>query len=239
MPFFGAPSGGTSHALGRPRTYLTIVLDASSSMEHVRRTTIDAYNAFIAQQQQASAESKDEVFASLLVFADFVRTVYSLQPLHSLRRLDSEYRPDGMTALYDGIATAIETTERAVGENARVLALVITDGMENNSTRVRDAAVIKQMVESRQERGNWTFIFLSAGANPFQTGHGMGFKTGNINTYKGAVGQQLVVASRSVRNFRQGDDMQTDTFWAGSAEKHDRTDWVRGESDADVEDVVE
>ena len=242
MGWFLGSGKAETNALGRPRTFLSAVLDDSSSMGSVRETTITAYNDFIRQQQEASLLAKDEVFVSLTLFSDpgKVKTLYAGVPLHQVPRLTAaDYRAaGGSTALYDGIAKGMTDTEQRVGEQARVLMLVITDGEENASVKVR-LDRLKQMVSQRQERGNWTFIFLSAGANPYATGHAMGFKTGNIQSYgtSAEVGQSLVHVSSSVRSYRQSDSMQTDTFFHGEAPQHQRPNWTRTGTD-DVEDVV-
>ena len=243
MGWFLGSGDGESKALGRPRTFFTAVLDDSSSMGGARETTIAAYNDFIREQQRVSREAKDEVFVSLTKFSDpgKVQTLYVGTPLHEVPVLtQADYRAGGgSTALYDGIAKAIADIERKVGEHARVLMLVITDGQENASRKVTDVNVIKQMVSQRQERGNWTFIFLSAGTNPYADGHAMGFRTGNIRSYGNSadVGQSLVHVSRSVRSYRQSDAMQTDTFFHGEAPTHERPNWTTTGTDT-VEDVV-
>ena len=233
----------TTTALGRPRTFLNIVLDESSSMDSAAPTTRAAYNDFIAQQQAASLEAKDEVFVTLTKFsyARRVKTVYAMRPLAEVPRLSTElYRPDGDTALYDGIWHAISAMERAVGEGARVLTLVITDGDENASKEITDIEAMRRIIETREARGNWTFIFLSAGQNPFGAAAGMGFKPGNVRTYTAqTVGRALTGAtSLAVVSYRYGNHLQTETFWSGEAPTHERPQWTKTGADEDVEDVV-
>jgi hypothetical protein len=235
-------SGEQSQAIGRPRTFLNIVLDESSSMEDTATITRQAYNDFIRQQREASAQSNDEVFVTLTKFsyARRVQTVYAHTPLADVPALTGlNYRPDGMTALYDGIWAAIDAMEKKVGEHARVLTLVITDGDENDSEVVTSLGELRKIIESREERGNWTFVFLSAGSNPYATAQGMGFKIGNVQSYRQSdVGNALVRVSKAVADYRKGDTMQTGTFWTGEPDKHERPDWVTTPADADVEDVV-
>jgi hypothetical protein len=228
-------------ALGRPRTFLTIVLDESSSMDASAVTTMQAYNDFIAQQKAASRDAKDEVFVTLTKFsyARRVKTVYAMMPLAEVPRLTSAvYRPDGDTALYDGIWHAIASMEKAVGDNARVLTLVITDGSENASKEITDIGTLKQIIASREARGNWTFIFLSAGQNPYAAASGMGFKHGNVRTYAQHLGTAMVRTSNAVVSYRKGDHMQTATFWSGEAPTHERPVWTKTGDDEDVKDVV-
>lgn len=230
----------TTTALGRPRTFLNIVLDESSSMDSSSGITMQAYNDFIAQQQAASLDAKDEVFVTLTKFsyARRVKTVYAMRPLAEVPRLSREiYRPDGDTALYDGIWHAISSMEKAVGDNARVLTLVITDGEENASKEITDLGTLRQIIASREARGNWTFIFLSAGSNPYGNAAGMGFKHGNVRTYAQHIGTAMVRTSKAVVSYRKGDHMQTATFWSGEAPQHERPQWTQ-EGVEDVKDVV-
>ena len=234
MPFEG------NTALGRPRTYLNIVLDESTSMEASAQITRRAFNDFIATQRAESAVSKDEVFVTLTKFsyARKVRTVFVLVPLAQVPLLtDATYKPDGDTALYDGIAHAIRSMENAVGTHARVLTLVITDGEENASREITRVEQLRQIVESREARGNWTFVFLSAGSNPYANAASMGFQPGNVRTYSTHLGRAMVPVGRAVQSYRRGDHMQTSTFWIGEAQKHERTAWTAAGTD-DVEDVI-
>jgi len=193
-------------------------------------------------QKRASAEAKDEVFVSLTKFAGphEMRTLYNGIPLAEVPQLTEEqYRASGgSTALYDAVSKAITDVERRVGTHARVLMLVITDGDENASLRTNGEQV-RRMVEQRHERGNWTFVFLSAGTNPYAAGQRMGFKPGNIRSYQTSkdVGQSLVHVGQAVRSYRHSDDLQTETFFQGAAPKHDRPNWTTAGTD-DVEDVV-
>lgn len=235
-----AASQESTTALGRPRTFVNVVLDESSSMDTTASVTRQAYNDFIEQQKAASAEAKDEVFVTLTKFSSArrVKTMYAVTPLAKVPFLKREdYSPNGDTALYDGIWHAIKSMEQSVGEQARVLTLVITDGGENASREITDIRDMKRIVESREQRGNWTFIFLSAGHNPYGTAKGMGFKPGNVRTYTGDVSHALVKATNAVVSYRKGDHMQTTTFWTGEPEKHERPQWTQAGTD-DVEDVV-
>lgn len=245
MRFFGSAkskAGEPTVALGRPRTFLNVVLDASSSMEGPRDATIQAFNHFIDHQRSEQATAKDEVFVTLTVFSDpdRIRTHYVNRPLQEVARLTRQtYMPSGNTALYDGLVRSIVAMEQQVGEQARVLTLVITDGEENASREVTDIETVKQVVQTREARGNWTFVFLSAGQDPYGTGVSMGFQKGNVNSYDTRdVGTALARINTAMQDYRRGDAMQTGTFYAGSAPKWKRPEWTRTGADEDVEDVV-
>lgn len=233
MPFEG------NTALGRPHTFLSIVIDESTSMDPTADVTRKAFNDFIAQQRAESSISKDEVFVTLTKFswAKAVRTVFSGVPLKDVPPLTAaNYAPDGDTALYDGIWKGISAIERVVGAHARVLMLVITDGEENCSREITDIAQIRQQVEEREARGNWTFIFLSAGSNPYANAASMGFQQGNVRTYAKNLGTAMMRTGSAVQSYRRGDKMQTGTFWAGEAPQHATPEWTQTNAD-DVEDI--
>lgn len=216
-------------AIGRPRTFLNIVLDASSSMGEIRDATIRLYNEFIQSQQR---ERADELFVTLTTFNDAnkIRTVYAAKPVQEVQPLTAgSYVPEGMTALYDGVARSVLDMEAALGEKARVLTVIITDGDENDSEKYRTAAAIREFIATRQQRGNWTFVLMAAGVDLDRTAQGMGIARGNANDFSAtASGIQTGMAKvdRAVRTYRQGDDMSTADFYAGAAKKWTRPTWA-------------
>lgn len=213
-------------AIARPRTYLNVVLDKSSSMGKVRQATIDAYNSFLDGQR---ADRVDELFVTLTQFSDreHIAVSYRVKPIGEVRSLRFEqYLPEGMTALYDGVARTLAAMEREVGPNARVLTVVLTDGNDNCSREVGSAGELAAIIREYERRGNWTFVLLAADMNAYKAGASMGFAPGNVQSYASVhITDALATVARGVTRYRHGDQMQTGEFFA--AQKFPRTQWVQ------------
>lgn len=213
----------SSTAVARPRTFLNLVIDKSSSMEDVRALTIKAVNAFMAQQRGVRI---DELFVSLFQFSDAVHASYTAVPIERVADLgQKDYRPDGMTALYDGVWTAIRSAEKAAGKGDRVLIVIATDGEENCSCEVTSAAEMRKIVLRYAERGNWTFVFLGANGDAVRAGTAMGVKPGNVQDFSVRdVGEAMAKVSAGLVRYRTSDDLQTESFY--EARKFRRTAWA-------------
>lgn len=179
---YNEPHGPEPSLGGEPMT-VAIVIDKSGSMDLLRETVVEAYNAFCKNLQSESGD----VRVTLTSFDTQINHVYIAQPLATIAPLRfSEYEPDGMTALYDAVAhAALETDRRLTAEgrmDERVLLAVITDGQENSSTDY-DASTLAKLVEHFEERGNWTFVYLGAAHASLEdarsTAAGFGLKRGN------------------------------------------------------------
>jgi hypothetical protein len=220
-------------AIARLRTYLNIVLDKSGSMLKVRQATIDAYNAFLDSQR---TDRVDDLFVTLTQFSDRERieVSYRVTPITDVRSLRLEtYIPEGLTALYDGVAQTLAAMEREVGPQARVLTVVLTDGGDNASREVEGAESLAAIIREYERRGNWTFVLLAADLNAYKAGATMGFAPGNVQSYAAAhVTEALATVARGVTAYRHGDQLQTGEFF--TARKFRRTQWVQDVEDAGV-----
>ena len=168
---------------GEPMT-VAIVLDKSGSMEPLREPVVEAYNAFLHELRDDGGELR----VSLTQFDSDFDHVYTAQPLASVPALGwDDYRPGGMTALYDAVAhTAIETERRLAAEGRageKVLVAVITDGEENSSSDYDAVRLARLVSRYEDELGNWTFVYLGAAHATLADATGaasrIGFKSGN------------------------------------------------------------
>ena len=158
---------------------VNVVLDESGSMESICQETIDGYNTYIKELR----ESGNDMTVSLTKFNSLrVSTLYTRVPIH-LGRVPKltvdDYRPDGMTPLYDAIAKAIGEVGPADGD--AVLFVIITDGLENASTTYT-RSLIQKLIAERQEQG-WTFAYLGANQDAWEVGQQMGYHQGNVQNW--------------------------------------------------------
>jgi hypothetical protein len=132
---------------------LGFIIDKSSSMEHLQRPLIEAFNTLLAEQQAPG------VNASLSLFSDDVAVVADHLPVGMLAKLNqSSYRPQGQTALLDGIGSMIFMMDRAATPD-RKLIVIFTDGCENCSMNF-DLESVTYQIKACQDKG-WQFIFVT------------------------------------------------------------------------------
>src|SRR5690606_12079144 len=110
-----------------------------------------------------------------------IDVVYENKPLKEVDVLSIE--PRGMTALLDAVGiTIVKLGESlsAIPEQdrpARVIFVVVTDGLENSS-REYTKDKVKEMVKHQDEVYNWTFIFLGANQDAVFSGGEWGISKG-------------------------------------------------------------
>lgn len=163
-------------------TDITLVVDRSGSMSHVREDAEGGVNTFIAEQ----ANEPGRALLTLVQFDTEYEFVHKGVPIGEA----TKYRliPRGMTALLDAVGRAInETGERLaqMPEEDRpglVIFVVMTDGHENSSVEFTKAQV-KEMIERQQNVYNWHFTFLGANQDAFAEAGSLGINKGGAANY--------------------------------------------------------
>ncbi len=186
----------------RERTEIAFILDRSGSMESCRDATIDGFNQFLREQQQAKGTAR----LTLVLFDDKY-----LVPTQSIRVQDvsplnrDSYTTDGATALLDAIGRTInELGARlaALLEPERpdqVIISILTDGLENASRRYGWADIASK-IEHQTRTYSWTFLFLGANQDAIATAARMNITAANAATYTpGEVGSRASVKAFSRR----------------------------------------
>ena len=147
--------------------YHLIVLDASGSMECIRKNALSGCNETIQsiRSLQDKSEGAHHHFLSLVTFNsnETEHVVYDRQPIGKAEELtEKEYIPDACTPLYDALGKSICRLNKAIdkSQETSVLVTVITDGLENASCEY-DADKIRKLVEEFKQSG-WTFAFIGA-----------------------------------------------------------------------------
>lgn len=140
---------------------ITFLLDRSGSMKSVAAATIQGFNAFLQDRQQADGEAR----MSLVQFNHRPKVLYSDIPVREIVPLDAaSYQPDGNTALLDAIGRAVKRTKKRLivaGGARKVIFVVLTDGEENASRHYSRSQVFDTITAQREQHG-WEFIFLGA-----------------------------------------------------------------------------
>lgn len=174
---------GQLDPLKRPRPQRTtlqvcVLLDKSGSMGVVRDQTIAGFNEYV----DALRRQRNAVRLSLTAFDTAVEVRHTAATLRSIPRLDSvNYVPSGGTALFDAVAATLEALDGRLGSGHTdpVLVVILTDGEENSSQRA-SAERVRQLIEERTARGNWTFTYIGANQDAWRAAGALGILAGNI-----------------------------------------------------------
>ena len=156
------------------------LLDRSGSMNAIATDVVGGFNAFFAEQQAQAGEAT----VSVIQFdgEDPHEVLVDQAPLAGVRPiLPHEFRPRGMTPLFDAIWLLLDRAERAGGHDADQLVVVFTDGHENASHRY-DRPEVFERIAALGEHG-WTFVFLGANQDSYAEGGALGVADGNVSNF--------------------------------------------------------
>lgn len=212
-------------------TDITIILDRSGSMGHLRMDTIGGINTFLEDQKKLSG---DKVLLTLIQFSTTSEITINKTDIVLVDPLTlADYVTGGGTALLDAVGDAIDNAGRrfrAMSEEkrpAKVLFVIITDGEENSSTK-RTLYHIKRMITEQQDTYKWQFVFLGANQDSFQSALDYGIYSHNtsnfVHTSTGVVNMYTALNS-NVRSYRKDapEVVQCRGFWQAPIEGVDNS----------------
>ena len=161
-------------------------------MWSVREATLDGLNQYLAEQRD-----KPDFHLTLLQFdndamdLDITETFKDiLAPDTPTLTLD-DYEPRGSTPLYPAIVYGIAELERQSNPGDKIVMVIQTDGQNTSNDPEITLESTKLAIKAREDKGNWTFVFLGADVAAWDSGSAIGFKTGSTlnyqNTYAGTV----------------------------------------------------
>lgn len=196
-------------------TDLTVVLDRSGSMKSRQEAAMTSFNDFLEEHRALP----DQARLSLNQFDHFYEPVAVGARLEKVEPLtEATYVPRGTTALLDAIGRTIEDTEARLKKRAAkrarkdkpeeavdVIITIITDGMENASSRFTHEQV-KAMIETKENDEDWTFIFMGTSWESVRQGHRFGMKHEfmlDVGESPEAYREAQMMMSRKMRAVRQ------------------------------------
>lgn len=166
------------------RTDLVFILDRSGSMYGLESDTIGGFNRIIAEQ----SELPGTVRVTTVLFDDIVETLHDHIDLAAVKPLtEKEYFVRGCTALLDAIGTTVKTVnkrqkEDPAGRPEHTMVVITTDGMENASC-VYDFKTVRKLVEKRQKKNGWEFLFLGANMDVIKAAGDIGISANRAARY--------------------------------------------------------
>lgn len=148
----------------REITTVVVVLDNSGSMESMGPERIQAVRNLYDDQK------KSGVFRSTLaIFSNTMSYIHQNTLSSDLKEIE-DFKPNGMTALYDALGEVTESFIVAGTKNG--ILVIITDGVENASCRYTSTLVKSQI--GILEKMGWKIVYLGANQDSFTTGTNIG-----------------------------------------------------------------
>jgi hypothetical protein len=196
-----------------------ILLDETGSMRGQEKRVTTGINEYM-NTLVSKANGKATSYQVVLNLFDSERWhEYYQGPLDEFPMMsDKDYEPGAMTPLYDSIYKMIKNIERD-NEDAKVLMLIDTDGLENASQEINQQQVFSYIKQKEDE--GWTFVFLGAemeefgGADKVQKSMGLGIAKGNtldvVHENRRAVYNRAANATSSYMNDKSKSSDQN--FW--------------------------
>jgi len=149
---------------------VVFIMDKSGSMSSLGVEPVDSLNNFYDLQVKSG-----EFNTTLIFFNDKVEFIHKNIESSNIKKINYEdYKPNGMTALYDAIGEAIEYQKTIQNEN--VIVVILTDGHENSSQKYRGNQ-IKELTSKLENDNGWKFIYLGANQDSFDVGSQIGVNT--------------------------------------------------------------
>ena len=163
---------------------LVFVIDKSGSMYTSREDVIGGFNKTI-EEQKANKDGK--VTVSLYTFNGEVKEEYLGVDINDIAKF--HYSPDGMTAMNDGIGTAIDNVGKWLHKKdlaneempGKTLVIVMTDGMENNSKEYT-LKQVQDKIKEQTEKYSWEFMYMGTDITTTKAADDLGFKFKTFNS---------------------------------------------------------
>ena len=196
----------TRHVAIRQKLELGLCLDKSGSMDAVQSNVIGGYNSLVNEQRTMPGH----VATTLVEFGTTDELIFDDIPIVSLPILTAEnYSPWGYTALLDGLGSIMERIgerfDASEIDSVRVLIAILSDGLENSSSKHTLEQIIED-ISFRRVQDGWEFIFLAAGKQAADYARRLGIPEDHIiNFLAEDVETLLLKLSQGVRQYRLGD----------------------------------
>jgi len=171
---------------------IIFILDESGSMSSMFDEPVQSVNNFINEQKKILGSK-----FSLLTFNSKVKTIINNVPLQDVEEF-KDYKPRDMTALYDAIGEAI-TNKQKTNDYDNVICVILTDGLENCSTKFKQKQVFDMITDMEKNHG-WSFIYLGANQDVIKIGKDMGLSANSCALYECRSGEMMRIV-KTASNF--------------------------------------
>lgn len=165
---------------------VAIALDESSSMGWMLKDTLTGLNEQLDELRKGKVKKGVNSRVTLVTFSghDSIEERFVDTPIDEIPVITQEhYDPSGMTAMYDGVARAINLLRAQDDDDETTFMLIIlTDGQENNS-KEHTAQRVADMIKEVEATGKWTISYMGANQDLREVQADLGLEASNIATY--------------------------------------------------------
>lgn len=165
--------------------HVCFVIDASGSMTGSEKDVIGGFKSVIDEQK---ANTNGTCSISYYKFESGVEKMFIGKDINEVDYLtDKDYVPGGLTALFDGVGTAIDEIGKWLNDMPederpeKNLIVIMTDGGENNS-KDYSGSKIKEMIKHQEEKYNWTFVYMGSDLRDANDANSIGVSTRLYNS---------------------------------------------------------
>lgn len=166
-------------------TEIVFILDRSGSMGGLEDDTIGGFNSMLKKQKDIEGDA----IISTVLFDTNMEVIHDRVPLKQVKNLtNKEYHVGGCTALLDAMGNSIKHinhVQKSMPEDERpekTMFIITTDGQENSSHDFTYEK-IKKMVEKKQDKKKWEFLFLGANIDAIGTASDLGIRADRATNY--------------------------------------------------------
>ena len=158
---------------------LVFVIDESGSMSGTESDVIGGFKKVVDEQKEIK---EGTCTVSYFKFASNVEEVFIGKDVNEVEYLDGKYNPAGMTALFDGVGTAIDKIGKWLNsmkeseKPEKTMVVIMTDGGENYSKEY-SASKVKEMIKHQEDKYNWTFVYMGSDLTDASDANSLGFTT--------------------------------------------------------------
>lgn len=183
--------------------HVCFIIDESGSMGGSESDVIGGFKKVIKEQRE---NKNGGCSVSFYKFATNVQKVYMGIDVQEVEYLDGKYSPGGMTALYDGIGTAIDDLNDWMDDlpkeerPEKTVVVIMTDGEENNSHKY-NLAQIKRMIKHQEKGHEWTFVYMGSDLSNAKEVDNLGISTRCFSSKKNYINNYDIINS-SVSAYR-------------------------------------
>lgn len=162
--------------------HLCFVIDESGSMYNSVNDVLGGFKKLIEDQKK---DEKGECIISLYKFNGYVRNQFIGKDVNEIEEL--QYNPNGSTALFDAIGTAIDEIGDWLSKMpederpSKNMIIIMTDGEENYSSAYSTEKV-KSMIKHQEEKYDWTFVYMGTELDNFNDADNIGIKVRSITS---------------------------------------------------------
>ena len=166
-------------------TELVFILDRSGSMQGLESDTIGGFNSMLNKQKGLEGTA----LVTTVLFSDGWHLLHDRVVIDGVQSLTPrDYEVGGRTALLDAIGMTVEKIQNAQRHTAdaerpeKTVFVITTDGQENAS-RAFSRAAIRKLIEEREQKDEWEFLFLGANMDAIAAAEDIGIRASHSVQY--------------------------------------------------------